>query len=669
MQKLPALLFPAVLCLAQSGRTTGIDRSMLDPSCKPCDDFWRYATGGWNDAHPIPADRARWGTFNELADGNLERLRTILDAASSNRSAKGDEKRVGDFYASCMDTAAIEAAGIKPLKPLLDRVGGIQSRDNLVATLVNLELEGGLGPLFVGTMVDPENSSRMITGVGGGGLSLPDRDYYVRDDARSKTIRDEFVQHVQRTLALAGDAPAAAQAASKTILDFETILANATLTNVARRDPYQRIHKMNFAGLEALAPTYDWNATFRLLNLPTSITINVTEPEFLKVVNRQIQETPAETWKTWLRWRVLDNRSRYLAKAYFDEWFRFDQTVLSGVGQQLPRWKVCVNSTDATLGEALGRMYVEKYFPPAAQRRMQQLVENLRQTLGEELKSADWLAADTRTNALRKLQSFDPRIGFPVKWHDYSSVTVTRNAYLASKQSAALEQRRFNLAKAGKAVDRTEWNMTPPTVNAYYNSVMNSITFPAGILQYPFFDLDADDAVNYGAIGAVIGHEMGHGFDDQGSKFDADGNLKNWWTDQDRAKFEVRAACVTNQFDSIDVGDGMRHTGKLVTGEAMGDLGGVTLAYKAYHRALQGKEAPIVDGFTGDQRFFLAFARVWSGTQRPEAERRQLATDPHPLAKFRANATLQNLPEFHAAFACKLGDAMVRPAGQQCRLW
>jgi putative endopeptidase len=386
-------------------------------------------------------------------------------------------------------------------------------------------------------------------------------------------------------------------------------------------------------------------------------------------VNRQMEQAPVETWKTWLRWRVANDRSQFLSAPFYAEWFRFDRTVLSGIQQQQPRWKVCVSSTDSTLGEALGRLYVEKYFPPGAQRRVQQLVENLRATLGDQLQAADWLQPETRTNALRKLASFDPRIGYPVKWHDYSAVTVARDSYLAGKEAAALDDRKLSLAKIGKPVDRTEWTMTPPTVNAYYTSSRNSITFPAGILEAPFFDPDADDAVNYGAIGVVIGHEMGHGFDDQGSKFDADGNLKSWWTDQDRAKFELRAACVTNQFDAIDAGNGLRHTGKLVTGEAMGDLGGANLAYKAYHRSLQGKEPPVIDGLTGDQRFFLAFARVWASNQRLEAARRQLATDPHPLAKFRTNATLQNMPEFQRAFGCKQGDPMVRPAAQQCKLW
>ncbi|HYM13875.1 MAG TPA: M13 family metallopeptidase, partial [Bryobacterales bacterium] len=450
---------------------------------------------------------------------------------------------------------------------------------------------------------------------------------------------------------------------------FETALASATLTNVARRDPYNSNHKMSFAQLEALAPAYDWKGAFRLLHVAATGPVNVAQPEFLKAFNKQLEQAPLETWRTWLRWRVVNGRAQFLSKAFYDEWFHFDRTVLSGVAQPQARWKVCVSSTDATLGEALGRLYVEKHFPPEAQRRMQQLVANMRAALGEELQSADWLAPETRRNALRKLATFDPRIGYPVKWRDYAGVEVSRGSYLADKESALVWERKYRASKIGQKLDRTEWSMTPPTVNAYYSPPRNSITFPAGILQPPFFDMDADDAVNYGAIGVVIGHEMGHGFDDQGSKYDADGNLKNWWTDQDRAKFEARAACVVNQFDSIDVGEGLHHTGKLVAGEAMGDLGGVTLAYKAYHRSLNGREPPVIGGLTGDQRFFLAYARVWAQSQRAAAMRRQLATNPHPLGKYRTNATLQNVPEFHRAFGCKPGDPMVRPPREQCRLW
>jgi putative endopeptidase len=669
MKKLPVLLLIACLCLAQQGSRSGIDRGMFDPTCKPCDDFWRYATGTWVDKHPIPGDRDRWGKFDELADANRERLKVILDSAAADPNATGDRRKVGDYYASCMDTASVDAAGAKPIQPVLARIAAIQSRQDIAAMLVRLELEIGLAPTSITNVSDPDNADQVIAGIAVGGLSLPDRDYYFRDDAKSKAIRDEFLVYARNLLQLLGDSQESAAAAAKTVLEFETTLANATLTNVARRDPYKRNHKMSFVQLQALAPAYDWQGAFQILNVAATGPVNVSEPEFLRAFNTQLDQAPIETWKTWLRWRVVNGRAQFLSKPFFDEWFHFDRTVLSGVAQQEPRWKVCVSSTDVTLGEALGRIYVEKHFPPQAQQRVQQLVANMRAALGEELKSADWLAPETRQQALRKLATFDPRIGYPVKWRDYSEVEVSRASYLADKEATVVAQRKYDAAKIGKKLDRTEWTMTPPTVNAYYTSSRNSITFPAGILQPPFFEMDADDAVNYGAIGVVIGHEMGHGFDDQGSKYDADGNLKNWWTDQDRTKFEARAACIVNQFDSIDVGEGLHHIGKLVTGEAMGDLGGATLAYKAYHRSLNGKEPPVIDGLTGDQRFFLAYARVWAGSQRPEAMRRQLATDPHPLAKYRTNATLQNMPEFQKAFACKLGDPMVRPASQQCRLW
>lgn len=666
-----AILFVAVLCVAQQGAgqqgtSSGIDRSMLDATCKPCDDFWRYATGAWADKNPIPPDRARWGKFDELNDANLERLKTILDSAAADRTAPNGpsmnpRKQAGDFYAACLNPAG----DARLLQPEFGKIAAIKTRADLSAELTRLQFTDSLGPIRVTDVSDPQDANSVIAGINAGGLSLPDRDYYLKDDARSKTIRDEFVQHVDRLMKLMGDRKSSGAA----VLDFETMLAQASLSNVAKRDPYQRTHKMDFVLVRQLTPAYDWTAAFQSQGLPTNLPVNVSEPEFLKAVNRMLEETPVETWKTWLRWRLADSRAQYLSQPFYDEWFRFERGVLSGIEKQQPRWKVCVASTDATLGEALGRLYVEKYFPAEAQRRMRQLVANLRAALGDELQSADWLTAETRKNALHKLDTFDARIGFPVKWRDYSDVKVTRASYLASKESAIQRERKFELSKIGKKLDRTEWTMTPPTVNAYYTSSRNSITFPAGILQPPFFDVDADDAVNYGAIGVVIGHEMGHGFDDQGSKYDADGNLRNWWTDSDRAQFETRAACIVNQFDSIDVGGGLHHTGKLVTGEAMGDLGGVTLALKAYHRSLNGKEAPVIDGFTGDQRFFLSYARVWAANQRPEAMRRQLATDPHPLAKFRTNATLSNMPEFHKAFACKLGDPMVRPPAEQCKLW
>lgn len=654
---------------AQTGIPSGIDLTAIDATCKPCDNFWQYANGNYVKTHPIPAKEARWGTFSILRDANAERVKVLLEAAAANPSAAGNEKLVGDFYAGCMNTRAIEAVGYTPLSSGLRRISAIRNRSDVVAELAARELAGDLNPVRIAGIPDPDDATNTITQVSAAGLSLPERDYYLRDDERSKQIRAEFLDYVTRIFELSGDAPTAASAAAALVLEFETVFAKATLTNVERRDPYKRVHKVDFTGLRQLAPDYDWTAVFRNLNIPVSVAINVTEPAFLKVFNAQLKDAPVDTWKVWLRWRLEHERAPLLSKPFYDAWFHFQRGVLTGVTEQQPRWQVCSREADARLGDALGKLYVEKHFPPAARERMMHLIENLRTALGEQLQNAKWLEPETKVNAIRKLKAFEPLIGYPDRWRDLTAASVSRGSYEASAESAQIEERRYRLAEIGHKVKRRDMTMSAPTVNASYGASRNTLTFPAGILQPPFFNPDADDAVNYGAIGAVIGHEMGHGFDDQGSKYDAEGKLKNWWTDVDRRQFETRAACVTDEFEAFDTGGGLHHKGKLVTGEAMGDLGGLTLAYSAYHKSLNGKTAPVLDGFTGDQRFFLAFARVWAEQSRPENERLQLNTDPHPLARFRANGTLQNMPEFHAAFGCKEGDPMVRPAAQRCRLW
>ncbi len=672
------MMRPFFLCLllaftaaAQSPVKSGVDIDALDRTCKPCDDFWRFANGGWVDKNPIPARYSNWGTFTVLQEANRERLRVILEQAASTRNAPAspDQKRIGDFFYSCMDTAAIDARGAKPIEPLLTRVKALKSPAEVQELLVELQKDRPIGPFGIFGSPDLKNSKDVIASVGAGGLSLPDRDYYFKDDARTKKIREEFLKHVATTLELLGDTPDAAAAAAKTVLDFESTLANSTMTNVQRRDPYARYHKMDLAGLSTLSPAIDWKSLFKLFNLPESTPVNVSEPEFIKTVEAQLTPAQLDTWKTWIRWRVASATSSYLSKPFREESFRFRTTVLSGATEQLPRWQECANTIDGLMGDSLGRLFVEKHFPPDAKKRMNQLVENLRVSLREQLEAADWLAPETRKNAVAKLNAFVAKIGYPDRWRDYSAIKIDGSDYFQNIRSAALFARTYQMAKIGKPVDRNDWGMTPPTVNAYYNPLMNEIAFPAGILQAPFFDLTADAAANYGAIGVVIGHEMGHGFDDQGSKFDAEGNLKNWWTPEDRKKFEERAACVIDQFNTLDVGEGLRHNGKLVVGEALGDLGGLTLAYKAYKRSLGGKPGPVLDGFTADQRFFLAFARVWARSHRPEDLRLRLNTDPHPIARFRTLGTLQNSPEFHQAFSCKVGDAMVRPPEKQCKLW
>lgn len=668
------LLLGASLTLIVSAQQTGgsgIDRSNLDTSCKPCDDFWRYANGGWLDKNPIPARYPSWGTMSVMNEANRERLRTILESAAANRTApaNSNERKIGDFYASCMDTGAIEALGLKPIQAQLDRIAAVKDAAGLTAALNSFQQMTPIGPYFVMSGQDQRNSKDVIANVVASGISLPDRDYYFKADDRSKKIRDEFVAHVTKMMELLGDAPAAAAAEAKTVLEFETAIAGSMMTNVQRRDPDARYHKMDLAGVKALAPGFDWAGLFQQFHIAESTPVNVPEPEVLKKLNAQLTAASLADWKTWARWRTVSSAADMLPKRFEDEDFHFSRTVLSGVKEQQPRWQTCTNAVDRNLGDALGEVFVKKHFPPAAKKRMQELVENLRVTLRSELESADWLQPETRKNAVAKLNAFVPKIGYADKWRDYSAVKVDRKAYFDNTHAASLNNRLYQLSKIGKPVNRNDWGMTPPTVNAYYSPLMNEIAFPAGILQPPMFDMSADDAVNYGAIAAVIGHEMGHGFDDQGSKFDAEGNRKDWWTAEDRKKFEARAGCVIHQFDTMDVGDGLHHTGKLVVGEAMGDLGGLTLAYQAYHRSLQGKDGPVIDGLTADQRFFLAFARVWGSQYRPEAMRLLLNTNPHPLPKFRANGTLMDMPAFHKAFHCKEGDPMVRPPAEQCKLW
>ena len=668
---LAALFLLAGWLPAQQAPVGGIDRSYLDPTCKPCKDFWRYADGGWIDKNPIPARFSSWGTPAVLAQQNRERLHSILDAARNASAAPGsNEQKIGDLYASCLDTASIDALGFQPLKPDLDRVAAIQSPADLKAALTALDRLHRPGPVGLVAIQDFKSSRETIAGIAAGGLSLPDRDYYLNDDPRSKHIREEFSKHVVKILELAGDSPESAAAAAATVMSFETALAQATLTRVARRDPYAVYHRMNLAGLAELAPNFDWKGLLLQFALPESTPVNVSEPEFVKTFSRQLDAVSLADWKTWLRWRLLDGAAADLSQPFRDEDFHFNQTVLNGVTEQQPRWEICTATVDRELGDALGEFFARQYFPPQSKRRMKELVDNLRATLGEELGTAAWLTPETRKNATAKLDAFYAKIGYPDKWRDYSAVAIARNSYFGDVAAASLGNRLYRLSKIGQPFDRNDWSMTPPTVNAYYNSTRNEIVFPAGILQPPLFDPAADDAVNYGAIGAIIGHEMGHGFDDQGSKFDASGNLTDWWTPGDRTEFERRAACVIGQFDAIDVGGGLHHKGKLVVGEAMGDLGGLTLAYRAYHRSLRGKpQPPVVDGFTGDQRFFLAYAHAWATQYRPEAARMLLDNNPHPLPKFRCNATLQNMPEFQRAFGCKSGDPMVRPADQRCKLW
>jgi len=682
------LVSAAVGLSGQGAFHSGIHKEDMDLTCKPCTDFWRYVNGGWFDRNPIPADKATWGPSTILGNANRERIRTILEASAADASSPSgsDPRKMGDFYASCMNTAAIDARGYDPLQKDFERIAAIRSLDDLNAVAAEFQKAGRpfgatngavVGPFRVTSGQDPKNPKRVIARVverdgagrtGSSVLSLPDRDYYFRTDERSQQIRAAFLEHATKLLELTGVSGTEATEQARTVLDFEKKLAGSVMTIAEKRDPDKTYHPMDLAGLRSLAPLVDWAKLLRELGLPESAMVNVSEPEFLKQVNLQLAAVPLETWKVWLRWRDLQLAAPYLAKPFEEESFHFQSTVLAGIPQQPQRWEVCAGYIDRDFSDALSKAYVEKYFSPEAKRRMNQLVENLRVAMREQLQQSEWMQAETKKLAIEKLNALQVQIGYPDAWHDYSSLQVGRNDFFSNVRAAWAWGEHYEIAKIGKPVNHIDWAMTAPTVNAYSNGGLVKVVFPAGILQPPFFDMEADDAANYGAIGAVIGHEIGHQFDDGGSKFDATGALKNWWTNEDRKKFEARTACVVDQFDKIDVG-GLHHNGKQVLGEALGDLGGLGVAYHAYQRSLGGKPGKVLDGYTADQRFFIAFARVWGTKMRDEAIRLQLNTNPHPVAQWRATATLRNMPEFQKAFQCKLGDAMVRPAAEQCRLW
>jgi putative endopeptidase len=647
----------------------GFSASNLDKTCKPCDDFYEFAMGGWMKANPIPAEYATWGTFAELRDKNLTAMRTILEAAAKGGGTPGsNEQKIGDFYASCMDTTAIEAAGLKPIAGELATINAINDRKSLDAAVGQLQREGASVLFRFGSGQDIKDSTRVIAIAGQGGLGLPDRDYYFREDEKSKTLRADYEQHVGKMFELAGDAPEKAAAEAKTVMTIETALAKTSRSRVELRDPEKNYNLMALADLKALTPDWSWTNYLQVVGAPVVVEqINVRQPEFFKEMNQELTSVALPDWQTYLRWHLLHASAPGLPERFVEENFDFYDRKLSGTKEILPRWKRCVQSTDRSLGEALGQVYVERYFPPAARTRAKEMVNNLIAALRDDIPTLSWMGPDTKKEALAKLQAFDVKIGYTDKWRDYSKLTIERNSYAGNvRRSVEFEYAR-QLGKIGKPVDRTEWGMTPPTVNAYYSSGMNEIVFPAGILQPPFYNPNADDAVNYGGIGAVIGHEISHGFDDQGSKFDGKGNLHEWWTADDRKNFTERGDCVVNQFNGYETEPGLHQNGKLVLGESIGDLGGLAIAYAAYEKSIEGKRPKDIDGFTPEQRFFLGWAQVWGTNQRAEAARLQTNTDPHPLARFRGNGPLSNMEAFAKAFGCKRGDAMVRE--NACKIW
>ena len=648
-----------------------IDPANMDRSVKPGDDFFRYANGGWLERNPVPADESRWGAFSQVLEHNAQVLRQVLEAAVAKRdAARGSaEQLAGDFYASAMDSAGIEAAGLKPLADELKRIDGIATPDQLRDEIARFQTLGLRAPFGLFAAQDDKRSTEVIVQIVQAGIGLPDRDYYTKPDDASKKLRDQYVDHVARMFTLLGDGGADAASHAKTVMAVETQLAQASMTRVQRRDPEASYHRMPYDSLAVVAPQMGWDRMFAAMGITGRPPVNVGQPEFLKKVDAMVSSTPLADWKTYLRWQLINASAEYLGTALVNENFAFNGRVLTGATELRPRWRRSIVIVDRNVGEALGPLFVAQAFTPAARERARKMVADLRAELRDRIQHLTWMSAPTREQAVKKLDAFQVKVGYPDRWRDYSALTIDRGPLVLNVMRSRQFEFRRVINKLGKPVDRTEWGMTPPTVNAYYNSRMNEIVFPAGILQPPFFDADADDAVNYGGIGAVIGHEMTHGFDDEGSKSDAVGNLVNWWTPEDRKAYDARTRLVEQQFDGYVAIDSMHVNGKLTLGENLADLGGLSIAYGALEKTLAGKPHTAIDGFTPEQRFFLSYAQIWRANIRPEALKLSINTNPHAPSNFRCNGPLSNMPEFAQTFGLKDGDPMVRPAALRAKIW
>jgi putative endopeptidase len=669
LKRFAAFLVMFTLSASIFAQIKPFDTARMDTGTMACDNFFQYVNGTWLKNTEIPADRSSTGSFQLLGDRNTDVLHDILENAAKTKSSKGsDLQMIGDFYSTCMDEAGIEAYGLKGLDPFFKQVDGIKDSKGLMKTIAYFHKNGIPAVFNFGASPDLNKSTMNIASTGQGGLSLPNKEYYTKDDAKSKETRDKFIVHMTKMFELAGDDTATAAANANTVMKLQTRLAIASRTPVENRNPKLSDNKMSLAEASKLAPNVGWDSYIVERGSPAVTDINVSNPTFLKEVNAMIGDVPVEEWKIYLRWNLLNSAASALPKKFADESFDFFGRTMSGAKEQQPRWRRCVNATDNTLGEALGMQYVKTNYTPEAKKRMDELIDNLMAALHDRIMHLEWMGDDTKKQATEKLAAFGRKIGYPDKLRGYAGLTISRKSYLENLRATSQFQIARNLKDIGQPVDRTRWGFTPPTVNASYSPQFNMITFPAGILQPPFFNFTADDAINYGAIGGVIGHEISHGFDDQGSQFDAVGNLRMWWTPEDRKNFEERADCVVQQFNGYDVGQGLKINGKLTLGENIGDLGGLNIAYDAYQRSLKGKPRPAdIDGFTPEQRFFLGWAQVWGSKMRDEAIRQQVLGNPHADARFRVIGPLTNMPEFAQAFGCKLPDKMVSP--KPCKIW
>jgi putative endopeptidase len=645
-----------------------LDVTAMDRSVNPCVDFYHYACGAWIKKNPIPPDQARWDVYSKLQYENQMFLWGILEeAAKPVASRSAASQKIGDYFQACMDEPGVEKADAAPLGPALQAIARLSSLRDL-AELAAREHLDGVSTLFgFGANQDFEDSNRVIAFATAGGLGLPDRDYYVKDDAKMREMREKYVAHVGRMFALLGDDAKTAAAHAQTVMAIEIALAKASLTRVEQRDPYKLLHKLTLAQLKTLTPSLDWDRYLATAGVTGIATVNVTQPEFYKEVERQLTSQSLANWKTYLRWHVTHSKAAYLSSRFVNENFAFYGKTLRGIDELQPRWKRCVQYVDRDLGEALGQVFVEKTFGPAVKAKAVEMTKQIEKAMEDEIRDLPWMGAETKQQALAKLHSMVNKIGYPEKWRDYSSLRVERGDFLGNVNRAAVFEERRDLAKIGKPVDRGEWQMTPPTVNAYYDGQMNDINFPAGVLQPPLFDFKMDDAPNYGNTGATIGHELTHGFDDEGRLFDAKGNLKDWWTKDDAKAFENRTECVSEQYAHYTVIDDIKINSKLTLGEDVADLGGTLLAYIAWKNATRGEALKTTDGFTPDQRFFIGMAQWACGSERDENKRVNAVTNPHSPDEYRINGVVVNIPEFGQAFACKVGQPMVKE--KVCRVW
>jgi putative endopeptidase len=673
------------LALAQTGSTPSsqttphtfqlipsLDKDLMDAAADPCADFYRYACGNWSKLHPIPSDSPYSDQFYNLDQYNRQLLHQILDTAAAPSSARdANTQKIGDYYASCMDETAIQTKGMGPLQPELDRINALSSKDQLPELLAHFQLINVNAFLGFGSQQDFKDATREIAVVSQGGLGLPEKDYYLRTGKKDEEIRKQYVQHIGNMLKLLGASETQASGDAQAIMKLETALAKVSLDVTAQRDPHNIYHMMPDSDLQALTPTLNWGNFYPRTGAPEFQEINVAEPDFFKGLNQVIAETDLPTIKAYLRWQLVNSvASTVLPKALDEEKFDFGGRKLVGVPEQEPRWKRCVSSTDGALGEALGKVYVEQKFPAASKEQSLQMIHDVEAALGRDIESLEWMSPETKKLAEEKLHLIANKVGYPNKWRDYSTLTVERGDAMGNSLRAAEFESHRQLAKIGKPVNRDEWEMSPPTVNAYYDPSMNDINFPAGVLQSPFFDPSAAAALDYGHIGLFMGHEITHGFDDQGRQFDGHGNLHDWWTKEDADKFTEKAQCIVDEYSQFSVGD-TKINGKLTLGENTADNGGMRLAYMAYlaHAATQGLDLnkKTASGYTPLQELFLGFAQDWCAVWRPELERLIATTDPHSPDRFRANGVLVNMPEFGKAFGCKAGQPMV--AVKACRVW